>query len=186
MRFVKKVIALLITVVILATTLSSIALAGREVSYTEATVRLPWRGIVATTSSNLNVRAGAGTNYRVIGSFPRGHQLHIVGGRRINSPGMVWYRVHFNSTASVGYVSSELVTIPNLRAQRVWMVSTQGGNLHFRRTDSSTGDILGSAPNSTRVPQVSGTVSNSFRNVVYRGLGGGWMHRDFLATPPAN
>jgi len=59
---------------------------------------------------------------------------------------------------------------------------TPGSGVNFRQTAPS-GTVLGVAANGARVPRLSTSVVQNFRNVIYRGHGGGWMHRDFLNNP---
>ncbi len=54
-------------------------------------------------SSIVNLRAGAGTKYKVIGGYRRGTQLEIL------SKSGKWYRVQVISTGRVGYVSRDYV-----------------------------------------------------------------------------
>lgn len=187
MKNVKRIVAMLLCVVMLSAMLSSVVSATvgggaglRNIG--ASTPDLPHRGRVDTApGTNLNVRSGPGTNHSVIGSLPSGRYVTIVGATA------GWYRVHFNGTTSVGYVSASFLWKPcNWDDNRVFMVVVNpGSNLNFRAS-APTGAILGNAPNGTRVPQDSLTVTQGFRSVVFRGIGTGWMHRDFLGTPPAS
>jgi len=186
MRFTKKIIALLLFVVILATVLSSVALAtvgggvGRP-TFGIATPNLPHYGEVDVSPGNvLNVRSGPGTNHSIIGTLPRDRAITIIGPAENG-----FFKVHFNGTTSVGYVSASFIHHPSPFADnRVFMVVVNS-SLNFRASAPS-GAVIGSAPNGTRVPQFSTDITQNFRNVVFRGVGSGWMHRDYLGTPPAN
>lgn len=188
MKSVKKLIALLLFVVILTTMMSSIALAtvgggaGRPVTGW-ATANLPRHGRVDVSSgNNLNVRSGPSTNHSVVGSLPKDRDITIIGPAENG-----FFPVYYNSTTSVGYVSASYILHPSpFDDNRAFMVVvSQGSTLNFRASAPS-GTVLANAPNTARVPQFTTTITQSFRNVVYRGVGSGWMHQDHLGTPPAN
>lgn len=58
-----------------------------------------------TTTANLNVRTGAGTNYSIITTLPQGTKVTIVA--KDNTTG--WYKISYNG--AYGYVSNAYVTI---------------------------------------------------------------------------
>ena len=61
------------------------------------------------TATSLNLRAGAGTNYPVLTTIPKGTVLDILGQGTDTSSGKVWYRLQYNGMT--GYASSDFVTV---------------------------------------------------------------------------
>ena len=60
------------------------------------------------TADALNVRSGAGTSYRIIGTVYYGNKVTITG-TSYDSSGAKWYRIAYSS--STGYVSAAYITI---------------------------------------------------------------------------
>jgi len=145
----------------------------------------PHIGQVRTTTGNLNVRRGPGTNYPIIGSIPRNHHVVVVGIGEVSSThsSQQWYLVYINGTTTRGYVSAPFLHISYTSNRWEFQVVTSGSNLNMRAQANTTSTILGNAQNGARRVMLHGTTTNGFRNVAFRGLGAGWMHRDFLGTP---
>ena len=81
-------------------TTSSTAASSSSKTYTIGTVK--------TSSSALNVRSGAGTQYSVIGTVSNGSIVQITGSAKA-SDGLTWYKYNYSSS-KVGYISSSYVT----------------------------------------------------------------------------
>lgn len=62
--------------------------------------------MIATTTANLNLRKGAGTNYSIIRILPKGTEVSISGGKLANG----WYKV--TEGEDTGYVSGNYLTQP--------------------------------------------------------------------------
>lgn len=65
--------------------------------------------MIATTTANLNLRKGAGTNYAVIRVLPKGTQVSI-SGTPTNVNGTPWYKV--TEGEDTGWVSGKYLTEP--------------------------------------------------------------------------
>jgi len=61
------------------------------------------------TATSLNLRSGAGTNYPILTSIPKGTVLDILGQGTDPGSGKVWYRLQYKGMT--GYASSDYVTV---------------------------------------------------------------------------
>lgn len=75
------------------------------------------------TASSLNVRSGAGTSYKILGSLNKGKTFTVTGSKNDKS-GVKWYQFKFNS--KTGYVSSKYV---NIKQPTVTSVSNLKGTV---------------------------------------------------------
>jgi uncharacterized protein YraI len=76
-------------------------------SITPATLRIG--GSATVSVAGLNVRAGAGTNFKIVAFLKRGTLVTIVAGpRRAN--GYAWYEIRFGSPAKLGWVAIRYLT----------------------------------------------------------------------------
>ena len=84
-------IALLIALLMLAMVFSQAALA---------------EGSYVRTAGNVNVRSGAGTEYRVLGTAAKNSELTYLDEAKTDKSGVLWYRVRLNAR-TVGWVCSK-------------------------------------------------------------------------------
>lgn len=120
---------------------------------------------VKTNGGNLNVRAGAGTNYKTINSLRNGTALTV-----LKSSGN-WRRIKtFNGV--VGWVSKNY-----LAKNATVRVATNGSNLRVRKGAGTNTAVLGSLANGTRI-----TVKSAKGNWAYMTYGklSGWVSVNWL------
>ncbi|MGL5616215.1 MAG: SH3 domain-containing protein [Sarcina sp.] len=100
-------------------------------------------GQVVGVTTKLNVRAGAGTNYTVIGSLTANQKVKITG------ESGSWYKIDFNG--KVGYVSKEFMKV-------VSTGGSTGGNNNGGSTGGNTGGTTnpGTPSESTKTGKVTG------------------------------
>lgn len=103
----------------------------------------PAAGKVVTDRDPLNVRAGAGTKYRVVGQADKGSYLQVVG-----TSGS-FYKVVYNGAGKTGYVSKSYLKIVSTGVAKV---TTQRDPLVLRKTASASGKNLAQIPKGTMVP----------------------------------
>ena len=115
-------IALLMALLMLAMVFSQAALA--EGSYVK-------------TAGNVNVRSGAGTEYRVLGTAAKNSELTYLDEAKTDKNGVVWYRVRLNAR-TVGWVCSKYCAMYACDTT----VEVTGGEVHLRRTPSLNGTVL--------------------------------------------
>ena len=121
---------------------------------------------VSTRGSNLNVRAGAGTGYKIINSLPNGTALKV-----LSSSGN-WYKIK-TFRGITGWVSKNYVVKMGYAR-----VATHGSNLNVRKGPGTYAAVLGSLRNGTRV-----TIKSTSGNWAYITGGGltGWVSMTWLA-----
>ena len=150
----KKILKMIVTASAIA---GSINLANTTVQATEntnntnsidnaRTLSAIQKGKVVNVTTNLRVRADAGTNYKVIGYLNSGQEVTVKAEKNN------WYRIEFNGKE--GYVSKEYVEIirssntststSNIKGQ-VINIST---SLNIRQAASTSSAILGTLKNS--------------------------------------
>ena len=100
---------------------------------------------VKTKGSNLNVRSGPGTSYKIINSLANGTGVTV-----LEKDGN-WYRVK-SFTNVTGWVSKNYLVKSS--AARV---STKGSNLNVRKGPGTNKAVLGSLPNGTKISVISTT-----------------------------
>ena len=115
-------IALLIALLMLAMVFSQAALA---------------EGSYVRTAGNVNVRSGAGTEYRVLGTAAKNSELTYLDEAKTDKSGVVWYRVRLNAR-TVGWVCSKYCAMYACDTT----VEVTGGEVHLRRTPSLNGTVL--------------------------------------------
>ena len=115
-------IALLMALLMLAMVFSQAALA--EGSYVK-------------TAGNVNVRSGAGTEYRVLGTAAKNSELTYLDEAKTDKNGVVWYRVRLNAR-TVGWVCSKYCAMYACDTT----VEVTGGEVYLRRTPSLNGTVL--------------------------------------------
>ena len=115
-------IALLMALLMLAMVFSQAALA--EGSYVK-------------TAGNVNVRSGAGTEYRVLGTAAKNSERTYLDEAKTDKNGVVWYRVRLNAR-TVGWVCSKYCAMYACDTT----VEVTGGEVYLRRTPSLNGTVL--------------------------------------------
>ena len=117
-----KTIALLVALLMLAMVFSQAAMAA---------------GSYVKTAGNVNVRSGAGTSYRVLGTAAKNSELTYLDEAKTDASGVVWYRVRLNAS-TVGWVCSKYCALYTCDTT----VEVTGGQVHLRRTPSLNGTKL--------------------------------------------
>ena len=115
-------IALLMALLMLAMVFSQAALA---------------EGYYVKTAGNVNVRSGAGTEYRVLGTAAKNSELTYLDEAKTDKNGVVWYRVRLNAR-TVGWVCSKYCAMYACDTT----VEVTGGEVYLRRTPSLNGTVL--------------------------------------------
>jgi len=114
--FQRRFLAVIIALMMLLTIFAVQSLAGIHMVYAA--------GETATvTASALNVRSGAGTNYKVLGTLKKGKSFTVTGSAKDKS-GVTWYKFKYSS--KTGYVSSKYV---NIKQPTVTSVSNLKGTV---------------------------------------------------------
>ena len=139
-------IALLIALLMLAMVFSQAALA---------------EGSYVRTAGNVNVRSGAGTEYRVLGTAAKNSELTYLDEAKTDRSGVVWYRVRLNAR-TVGWVCSKYCAMYACDTT----VEVTGGEVHLRRTPSLNGAKLATMKKGDRLTYLNETSTDS-RGVVW-------------------
>lgn len=145
-----RVVAVILSLALLASLFVLPASAGYSTSS-------PAAGKVVTERDPLNIRAGAGTNYRVVSQADKGTYLQVIG-----TSGS-FYKVMYNSAGKTGYVSKSYLKIVSTGTAKV---TTQRDPLVLRKTASTSGKNLAQIPKGTIVPILK--KSGNWYQVVYR------------------
>ncbi len=97
------------------------------------------------TASSLNVRSGAGTDYKMIGSMKKGKTFTVTGEKK-DKKGVKWYKLKYNSRT--GYVSSKYVDIKKITVTKAsgkkGTVNIKSGTLNVRRGPGAKYASIGS------------------------------------------
>lgn len=140
----------------IGTTPSSTSSTGAKVSGSVAQVMTKY------PSSTVNLREGAGSDYRVKGQYGRGTRLEI-----LDESGN-WYKVRVTGSSREGYISRNYVSV-GLPARTTGRVNLrQGGGTSYAviRTLDSKQDInvtwVGSSWSKIQVGKESGYISNNY------------------------
>lgn len=137
-------------------------------------------GKVSVGSSRLNVRTGAGTNYRIIGKLHTGDLVQITGTQGS------WYEINFKG--SQGFVSKKYVkdvhnsgnNEGSTAINKVMKVNTGSSNLNVR-TGAGTGySIKGKLASGTLVNVIEKT-SNGWYKIEYKN-GTGFVSANYLVN----
>ena len=136
-----KAMALLMALLMLAMVFSQAAMA--EGSYVK-------------TAGNVNVRAGAGTEYRVLGTAAKNSELNYLDEAKTDKNGVVWYRVRLNAR-TVGWVCSKYCAMYTCDT----LVEVTGGEVHLRRTPSLEGTKLATMKKGDRLTYLNETSTDS-------------------------
>jgi len=101
-------------------------------------------GVYGTVNSgSLNLRAGPGTNTKVLTSFPRGTWVQV-----LDTTGR-WHKVQVDGW--VGYMSANYVSLNNVASGTDARVSGATGFINLRATASLAAPVLATYPNGARV-----------------------------------
>ena len=125
----------------------------------------------ATTTTAVNFRTGAGTNYGIISTLPAG--THVVVSSQ-SSGG--WATVVYNGT--VGYISSDYLKRANEMDASFGTGTIDGSYVRMRSGASTSSSILGTY-NSGTTMTVTG-VSGAWYKVSYNGTAG-YVHSDYVS-----
>ena len=125
----------------------------------------------ATTTTAVNFRTGAGTNYGIISTLPAG--THVVVSERSSGN---WATVVYNGT--VGYISSDYLKRANDMDASFGTGTIDGSYVRMRSGASTSSSILGTY-NSGTTMTVTG-VSGAWYKVNYNGTDG-YVHSDYVS-----
>lgn len=103
-------------------------------------------GVSTTKETALNIRASASTSSKVVSSLKPNAPIQVIG-----SSGD-FYQVIYNTSGSVGYAHKSYIKISSTK---YGTVTTNGGNLNFRSSASTSSKVIGSIPNKTVLPIIS-------------------------------
>lgn len=161
MKKIKKLFALLLTVVTIVSS-SSIPAFAYSASSTTPSTGQPWLGYVK--ASALNVRSTASTSGTVVSSFAQSSYVHI-----IEKSGN-WYKVYYKMDGSTGYVSADYITIYGREYART------SASVNLRESASTTSNIKALVPSGTAVPYR--WKSGTWYYVLFRTYQG-YIHSDY-------
>ena len=125
----------------------------------------------ATTTTAVNFRTGAGTNYGIISTLPAG--THVVVSSQSSGS---WATVVYNGT--VGYISSDYLKRANEMDASFGTGTIDGSYVRMRSGASTSSSILGTY-NSGTTMAVTG-VSGAWYKVSYNGTAG-YVHSDYVS-----
>ncbi len=125
----------------------------------------------ATTTTAVNFRTGAGTNYGIISTLPAG--THVVVSSQSSGS---WATVVYNGT--VGYISSDYLKRANEMDASFGTGTIDGSYVRMRSGASTSSSILGTY-NSGTTMTVTG-VSGAWYKVSYNGTAG-YVHSDYVS-----
>lgn len=130
---------------------------------------------VATVSTNLNLRSGAGTSFGVLAVMPRGSTVSIISG-----PTGGWYQVTFQGTT--GWASAQYLTIdsnPDPGEPTGSGTATVKSNLNLRSGPGTSYSVLTVLPSAAKVTVVTNP-GTGWTQVTYQGLTG-WASSQYLS-----
>lgn len=151
-------IALLMTLLLVAMVFSQAAMA---------------EGYYIRTAGNVNVRSGAGTEYRVLGTAAKNSELVYLDEAKTDTIGVVWYRVRLNAS-TVGWVCSKYCAMYACDT----IVEVTGGEVYLRYTPSLNGTKLATVKKGDKLTYLNETSTDN-RGVIwyYASISGktGWI-----------
>lgn len=119
-----------------------------------------------TTPNNLNVRAGAGTTYKKIGSLKKGTEVTIIGYYA------GWSKIQYGS--QIGYVSSNY--LEPIDKSVVWK-TVNASILNVRSGPSTKHSKVGTLPQGTKVQLLE---SGEWCKIKYDGSKTGYVYKSYL------
>ena len=129
----------------------------------------------ATTTTAVNFRTGAGTNYSIISTLPSGTPVVV------ESKGSGWYKVVYNGTS--GYVSSDYLTFSESLNGSFGTGTINASCVRLRSGAGTNSSILGTYNAGTSMT-VTG-VSGSWYKVDYNGTAG-YVSADYMTLSGAS
>ena len=131
------------------------------------------------TGTEVRMRSGAGTDYRVIGAFDNGETVQVLAGAQAD--GATWYKVQ-RSDGSTGWVSADYCSLGGDTASSS-TGTISGTDVRMRASYSTDSDVLGYFDNGESVTILDDVTSNGQRWLkVQRSDGSvGWVAADFVA-----
>ena len=157
----KRIIAILLTVMLLAAVMPATSFAATKTSYKKTTV-------YRTTASSLNVRKGAGTKYGIITSVPKGTAFTV------SKTSGSWYKIKVLKTGKVGWVSKKYAT-----KKAYAKVITPVHGLNVRTGPGTNYGVIDSMPKGAKNVQIT-EISGNWAHVKYNKLDG-WSSLTYLA-----
>lgn len=115
------------------------------------------------TASVLNVRDACNTSSSIIGTLPKGTQVHI-GGQTSG-----WYSIYFGDHG--GWISSDFVSLATTQG------TVTASSLNVRASASTSAAIIGSLPQGT-VVKIGGHIDGWFS--IFFGDHGGWVSDQYV------
>lgn len=158
----KKIIAAIISIILLM----SISL----VPTASAAESVYGAGVVATSSSPLNVRQSASTSSAVLTSLPKNSHVTLIG--KSGS----WWRVAYGADR-YGYCSASYIREVS---STVGTVSVSSGNLNVRSGAGTGYSIIGKLPKGQSVLILSS--ANGWHKVLYNGTKTGYVSASYIKT----
>lgn len=128
----------------------------------------------ATTTTAVNFRTGAGTNYSIISTLPGGTPVVV------ESKGNGWYKVVYNGTT--GYVSSDYLKFSESLDGSFGTGTINASYVRMRNGAGTNSSILGTYNSGTSM-QVTG-VNGSWYKVSYNGTAG-YVSSDYMTLSGA-
>lgn len=130
---------------------------------------------VTTNTDPLTIRSGAGTNYKKIGSIPKGYLVYAYG-----SPENNFVKVSYGSIK--GWVSKKYLSKATVSSMKpgVYTVKTESTNLNMRINPGTKYEIIDSIKKGTKV-NVSGIVYNNRWVMITYNSKCGWVDKSYLS-----
>ncbi|WP_281519293.1 SH3 domain-containing protein [Acidaminococcus timonensis] len=141
----------------------------------QAAVDYDTSGSGVITGTEVRMRSGAGTDYRVIGAFDNGETVQVLASAQAD--GATWYKVQ-RSDGSTGWVSADYCSLGSSSTGTI-----SGTDVRMRASYSTDSDVLGYFDNGESVTILDDVTSNGQRWLkVQRSDGSvGWVAADFVA-----
>ena len=158
----KRIIAILLTVMLLAAVMPATSFAvSASTNYSKTTV-------YRTTASSLVLRKGAGTKYAKIASLPKGTAFTV------SKTSGSWYKIKVLKTGKVGWVSKKYAT-----KSAYAKVITPVHGLNVRKGPGTKYALIDSMPRGAVNVQIT-EISGNWAHVKYNKLDG-WSSLSYLA-----
>ena len=164
----KRVISMMMVLMLLVSISAPVAFAGVPTTF----VNLPY----ATT---LNVRAGAGTHYRVVTTVSQDEAIDIL------KVGSTWTKIQVNRNSIIGYIMNKYIgQLPSennpLRRGKATAATITGGSVNIRRGPGTRYASLGTKPRDSKV-LVWGKRANWYYISVIGGQSG-WISKNYVSS----
>ncbi len=126
--------------------------------------------IAQVSKHSVNIRAGANTNFEILGKLAQGHEVVVV------SKSFDWYKVQLPSSAKAYIRADYLKILQNSSAQLI------GDKVHIRALPNSNSASLGMITQGTTVKVI--TQTNGWWQIEPPSQAVGWIRQDFLSVKP--